>query len=54
MVKRAHYTAAGGFTDGNQRMSEVFIFEAVPEPSTFVLAGAGLGIMLTMIRRRRS
>jgi PEP-CTERM motif len=27
---------------------------AVPEPSTFVLAGAGLGIMFMMIRRRRS
>jgi len=27
---------------------------AVPEPSTFALAGAGLGIMFMMIRRRRS
>jgi hypothetical protein len=31
-----------------------FQIDAVPEPSTLALAGAGLGIMFMMIRRRRS
>lgn len=49
-------TGAGNWVWDTLRIGDTWadVTPTVPEPSTFVLAGAGLGIMLMMIRRRRS
>lgn len=49
-------TGAGNWVWDTLRIGDTWadVTPTVPEPSTFVLAGAGLGMLLMMIRRRRS
>jgi hypothetical protein len=49
-------TTAGNWNFDTLRVGDTWadVTPAVPEPSSILLAGAGVGLMLMMIRRRRS
>ena len=46
--------AGGVKTNAMLDVQEVKVTETVPEPSSIMLAAAGFGLMLSLIRRRRS